>query len=151
MSPIFPPPKVRNPQTQAKIRHDVIWQIGVPMGVATLVLVGLMVLIISAETAYLRSPLADVSLIFVLMPVLAVGLVVLAVVGGLIYGVMYGLRELPFLFKRVQDIVFLVRDYTKDYTGRAARVVIEAEAKVASAQTVAEKLRLLPGGKDGRK
>jgi hypothetical protein len=104
--------KTRNPRTQAQIRRDVFWQIGLPLGVAFLALVSAGVWVVLPQGAATRSPLADVSLIMLICPAALLALVTLALVGGLCVGMYYALRELPFLLKRVQDVLVLVVYYT---------------------------------------
>lgn len=140
-------PKTRNSYTQARLRQETLWQIGLPIGLGLVLLIGFGALVISAETAAVRSPLADVSLMLLIVPVVIFGLVTLIVLGGSIYGLIYVLRELPFVFKRLQDYAALATLYVKEYTGRVARVVISIEASAASAQETVTQVRSLPGGK----
>src|SRR5688572_33336011 len=112
--------KARNPYTQAKIRREVLWQIILPLSLAVILTLTLMTLTITSTSVPARSPLADVSLMFLIIPTAMWGLVLLALTIGLCVGVIYALRELPPIFKEVQDFMALVAAQTNKY---AARVI----------------------------
>lgn len=131
-------PKIRNLHTQARIRRDVFWQIGLPLAVAVLGLVSAGVWVVLPQGAAMRSPMADVSLIFLICPASVIGLITLALVGGLCFGMYYALRELPFLFKRAQDVLVLVVFYTQKYAGRAANIFLSTRAGLAAGQKTTE-------------
>src|SRR5258705_460683 len=89
----------RNPHTQAQIRRDTWLQIVVPLALAGLVMLGALVFVISAAGAGVRGPLADVSLILLILPALVAGLLVAVLLFGLIYGLYLGIVHLPPYFK----------------------------------------------------
>ena len=125
-------PKVRNPATQARIRRDVFWQIGLPLAAVLMVLVSAGVWVVLPQGAATRSPIADVSLILLICPAMVVALVVLALVAGLCVGMVYALRELPYLLKRGQDVMVLALYYTQKYAGRVADVFVSTRARLAA-------------------
>jgi len=140
--PTKPPlPKVRNPRTRARMRRDVIWQIALPLGLFTLLMIVLAVLVVLPVGANSRSALADVSLTFLIIPTAIVGLVIFALLAGLCFGMVYVLRELPYLFKRAQDIVALAADQVKRASKRAAEVVLSTQSFAAGASKTADNLR----------
>jgi hypothetical protein len=139
----FPPPKTRNPRTQALIRRDVIWQIALPLVIVLMGLVTLGWLVASPAGAATRSPWADVSLVFLICPAAIMGLVALTVVVGVCLGLGYGLRELPYFFKRAQDGMVLVAHYTQHYASQVAEVFLRTRSGVAAGQKTAVELRAL--------
>lgn len=134
----LPKPKIRNPHTQARIRRDVFWQIGLPLAMVLLVLVSAGVWVVLPQGAATRSPIADVSLVMLICPASLLALVTLALVGGLCFGMFYALRELPFLLKRAQDVMVLVVYYTQKYAGRVANVFLSTRAGLAAGQKTTE-------------
>jgi hypothetical protein len=134
-------PRVRNPRTQAKNRRDMIWQIAVPLGVAVVAALVPMVLLILPGGAPVRSVWADVSLIFLIIPTAFFGLVLLALVGALIFAAGYGLRELPFLFKRAQDFVALASYRVQAGADKASGVFLSIRSFTAGVRRAAKDVR----------
>ncbi len=131
----------RNPATKAKIRRDTIWQILVPLGVVALIgLVG-MVLLILPGGAPVRSPLADVSLMLLIVPTVIVGLLVLALLVGLIYVLFLGITRLPPYFKLAQDWVALFAGRVQTGADSVSNVVLKIRATAAGAKRAANGLR----------
>lgn len=133
-------PKVRNPHTQARIRRDVFWQIGLPLALVLFGLVSAGVWVVLPQGAATRSPIADVSLTFLICPASLMGLMTLAILGGAVYGLFYGLRELPYLFKQAQDILVLVTYYTQKYARQVANVFLSTRAGLAAGQRTTEQI-----------
>jgi len=133
--------KVRNPYTQAKIRREVLWQIILPVSLAVILMLTLMTLTITSTSAPARSPLADVSLMFLIIPAALWGLVLLALVAGLCVGVIYALRELPPLFKQAQDFMALVAAHTIKYAARVIDGVYSVRSVSGSVQQTLAKIR----------
>jgi hypothetical protein len=136
-----PVPRVRNPRTQAQIRRDLIWQIAVPLGLAVAAALVLMVLIAAPVGAPVRSAWADVSLIFLIIPTALFGLVLLALTGGLIYAAWYGLRELPYLFKRIQDFAAVASYRVQTAADKASGVFLSIRSIAAGARRAAAGVR----------
>lgn len=132
------PAKTRNPRTQARIRRDVFWQIGLPLGAVLLLVLGAGVWMVLPQGAATRSPVADVSLIFLTCPASVLAILTLAVVAGLCGGVFYILKELPYWLKRVQDVMVLVVHYTQKYAARVANVFLATRANLAAGQRTTE-------------
>lgn len=120
------------------MRRDVTWQIALPLGLAVVAVLALMVLLILPSAAPVRSPWADVSLILLIIPTAVFGLVILALLVGLIYGAWYGLRELPFLFKRGQDIVALASYRVQAGAGKVSGVFLSIRSAAAGARRAAK-------------
>jgi hypothetical protein len=133
--------RARNTRTQALIRRDVIWQIAVPLGLAILGVAVLAVLLILPGGAPYRSVWADISLILLIIPTALFAVIALAVLGGSVYGLRIGLRELPFLFKRMQDWTALFSYRATSATEKVANVVLTTRSAWAGARKAAADIR----------
>ena len=136
-------PRARNTLTQAKIRRDTWLQILAPIILAGLVVLVLLVLLILPGGAPVRSPLADVALILLNMPALIAGLLLAAVLGGLIYLLALGILRLPPYFKIGQDYVALAAGKIQDGVKKASDGVLSVRAAVAAAQRMGADLRAM--------
>ena len=138
-----PAPKVRNVRTQASHRREVLWQIAVPSGLAAVAAVAWMILVASPQGYESRSALADVSVIFLIIPAAMWGVALLALLVGMCVGAWYLLRELPYLFKQAQDYAALAAHYAKVGTGRVAGGVMSVQSFVAAVQKTLDDIRSL--------
>jgi hypothetical protein len=127
----------RNPQTHAQIRRDTWLQIVAPLALAAVMLIVLLVLIILPGGAGVRRPLADVSLILLILPTALVGLIVLALLLGLNYGLFLGLTRLPPYFKIGQDYVALAAGRIQGVIKKASGAVIATRGLIAAIQRAA--------------
>ena len=144
------PPRTRNPHTQALIARQSFWQVWLPIGLAVLVFVGLWVWTWLPSAAGVRSPIADVSLVLVILVAAFFALIVFALTCALIYGLNYLLRESPFWFKRGQDIVWIVSQQTRSTSRRVTDAVTEANANAAGVRKVFDRFRDLFPREDPR-
>ena len=137
-----PTPKVRNLRTQALNRREMLWQIMLPLTLAVVGALTLMGLVIVGTVVPRQtSALADVSLMFLILIAAAAGVVVLALIAGVCVGMVYALRELPYLFKRAQDIASLVAHHTRRVTTPLAEGVLSAQSVIAAAQQAVISIR----------
>lgn len=147
-------PRVRNPKTEAQTQHETLWQVTVPLGVTLMVVVGLVIFLgLSAAGVAAPAPirsLADVSLMFLITLAASGSLVVLLVLAGLCAAAWYGLRELPYLFKRVQDFAWLVEMNAKTATRQVDNRVVEVHLSMAAVRSLAASLQELFGLGKGR-
>ena len=135
----------RNLHTQAQIRRDTWLQIFAPLALAALVTLVLVVLIILPGGAGVRRPLADVSLILLILPTAVVGLIALALLIGVNVGLYLGLTRLPPYFKIAQDFVTQAADRVQGGVKKASNGVISIRATIAAARRAASDLgTLLP-------
>lgn len=94
---------VRNETVHRRHRKEVFWQITFPLILGTLLLLGVCGLTVGVAVG--GWPLAlwrDISMIWLLLPALILALIVLAIVGGLAYGVIRLIGILPGFFYRLQ-------------------------------------------------
>ena len=136
-------PRARNTVTQAQIRRDIWLQIGAPIILAAVVMVVLLVLVILPGGALVRSPLADVALTFMLVPALIVGLLGVALLGGLVYVLALGILRLPPYFKIAQDYVALAAGKIQGGVKKASDGVLAVRAGLAAARRMAADLRAM--------
>ncbi len=107
-----------------------------PLVLAVAVMLTLLILVILPGGAGVRRPGADVSLILLLLPTLLVGVIVLAVLGGLIFVLALGILRLPPYFKIGQDYVALAAAYVQGGAKRVSDSVLLTRAGVAAVQRV---------------
>jgi len=98
----------RNPVTQAAHRRQVFWQITVPF------LLGLVLILTVAVFASISGPgtaslYGDVSLIWLILPMLGVLLIGSIIIGGLVYLVVKMNQALPGLAYKIHDLVKVVQ------------------------------------------
>jgi hypothetical protein len=137
----MPGERVRNPRTQARIRQETLWQIGIPLGLVIIAAVALMVWFAVAASVPTRSVFADISLILMLMPCLVAGLIFLAVLVAMNWGLIYALRQLPYLFRQAQDIVVIVGYRVQQALAKISGAVISVRSFIAAAEQTAGNLR----------
>jgi uncharacterized oligopeptide transporter (OPT) family protein len=106
----IPPLRERNPITTQKHRHEVFWQITVPVtvGGALLLLIAIGVVIAYFANTGDIAKWASVSTIILIVPAMIIGLIVIAVSAGMAFLVTRGLSEAPFIARRIQDIAVLI-------------------------------------------
>lgn len=146
MDTVPPLPKVRNPRTEALIRRETLWQVAAPLTVALLAAVGVMTVIVLSASGVLSAPtrpLADVSLMFLILLAFIAGFFALAVGVLVVIGLAYALRELPFLFKRVQDFFWVVALQTKSMTRQVDNRIVGVHLSLAAVDSLARSFRAL--------
>ncbi len=140
-TPPAPRPRPRNPETQARLRRDVLWQIYLPLGLAVLALLVVMGLTIFVAGMPTRSAWADVSTMYLIIFAAIGGVAVLALLAGLCAALWYLLRELPGYFKIVQDFMRLVAAQVAEISQKVAGVFITPRAYIAGAQKTVARAR----------
>jgi len=96
-----------------KHRNQVMRQIILPVALSALVLIAIVVWVSYATFSQGGDVgrWAAISTIWVIIPMLLGGLVVLAILGGLIYGMARLLSALPYYTGIAQDYIFIARGY----------------------------------------
>jgi hypothetical protein len=142
--------RLRNQRTAALIRRDVIWQIGLPLALAGLIVLVLVVLLILPVGAPVRSVWADISLIFLIIPTGLMGLIVLALFAALVYGLLIVLRELPYYAKKAQDFVALATYRVNMIAAKIANIILSIRSFMAGVRRTAANVRaILPARRSG--
>jgi hypothetical protein len=107
---LTPPFRERNPITTQKHRHEVFWQITVPVTLGGLLL---LLIAIGVVIAYFTNTgdiakWANTSVIILIVPAMFIGLILIAISAGLVFLVTRGLLEAPYFARRVQDVSVLI-------------------------------------------
>lgn len=148
----FEPPKTRNPKTQATTERETFWQITVPFGVVALLIAGLMLFIaLSAAGVAVPAPirsLADVSLMALIGFAGAFSLIFLILLMALCVLVWFGIKELPYLFRRVQDWLWLATMHVKTYSQQVDVRVVDMRQSIAAVQSVIDSVQSMFTGKE---
>ena len=107
---LTPPFRERNPITTQKHRHEVFWQITVPvtLGGSLLLLIAIGVVVAYFTSTGDIAKWANTSVIILLVPAMFIGVILIAVSAGMVYLVTRTLSEAPYLARRVQDISVLI-------------------------------------------
>ncbi|MBN1266584.1 MAG: hypothetical protein JXA25_13905 [Anaerolineales bacterium] len=95
--------RLYNMETRSAFRRQTTWQIYFPLAVFFLILIGLAVGYGLSGTGTF-SAWADISLMLLSIPMLIIGLILLVLTAGLIYGVSWLLKALPQPAWQVQQV-----------------------------------------------
>ena len=134
------PPQVRelpepNPVTKRKHKREVIWQIMLPFVVGFLLLGGLATLLgVNAVAPVGRW--AELSTIFLILPLLLLSIIPLALIAALVYLIMLLIPNIPPYARLTQDAIRKVGHYAKRGADMAAEPVLQAESFSARLRTL---------------
>lgn len=95
---------VRNPLTHRAHRRQVLWQILLPLAIGVIAMLVFTVLAATAQAGK-ASLWADISIIFLIIPLMAVCLLFLALTAGLIYLFMRLSGLIPSYARQAQDFI----------------------------------------------
>jgi hypothetical protein len=128
-----------NPVTQRAHRRDVFWQITLPAVAGSMLILGLAGFIAWAGATGTGEVgrWADVSLLWLILPLLCLTLIPLLFFAGLVYAVSRGLRALPPYAHIVQNTFFLLKLRVRG----AADKVVEPALRLHSLSAAIEALR----------
>lgn len=129
-----PPVLERNQATHQVHRHEVLWQITIPLVVGLVLVLALMVLAVAAP-AGTASQLADISLIYLIGPSLIFGLISLLLLAGSIYLIVRLIQQLPFISYRVQNFFWLANARIRDIDDRLVAPFIRMKSSASAART----------------
>lgn len=129
-----PPPKpmVRNPVTREKHRREVFWQITIPLVIALIIVIALAILIPVVGTQDSVSQWADVSLIWLIVPMMVLALITLLILAALVYVLARLLNVLPFYTNSVQEFFALFRDQVAVLGDKLVEPVLGIQSRIAS-------------------
>jgi uncharacterized membrane protein len=117
-------------------------QIILPMVISTLVLIGMIVLI-SLATFNLNGDVgrwAAISTIWIVIPILFAGLIVLVILVGLIYLMARALDALPHYTGMAQDYVYLAQGYITRAADMAVKPMIALEGFIENIKAFFERI-----------
>ena len=117
----------RNPVTRDAHRRQVLWQITLPFVVGVLLILALAVLsVVSAlGGGEVVSRWADISLIWLILPMIVFTLIFLAVVSGLVYLVVKLIGVLPGYAFKAQEFLASLQEKLRSLSDKAAQPVIK--------------------------
>jgi len=125
-----------------KHRKQVMQKIILPVVLSALVLVGIVVWV-SIATFSLGGDVgrwAAISTIWVIIPMLMGGLVVFAILGGLIYGMSRLLNALPYYTGIAQDYIFIARGYIIRAADMAVKPILAVNGWLETMKTFFERM-----------
>jgi hypothetical protein len=136
----FPFAKERNPVTQQAHRKQVLWQITVPLVIGAVIILILAVLVAtgSPQTASLW---ADISLIWLIIPVMIISLILLALLAGLAYAVIWLVRTIPSYALQAQNFMIMISSQVERLGDMIVEPILRVNAILASLQALSRSLR----------
>jgi len=130
----------RNPETHAQHRRQMFWQVFFPLGLGAILLVGICVLPVAAVAQGGDvSKWADISLMWIILPVMFFSLIPLALLGGSVYGLVRLFEKMPGWMFRLQGIFEQVRGIVRQVADKVVEPVIQAQSLNARIQAVMPK------------
>lgn len=125
-----------------KHRKQVMQKIILPVVLSALVLVGIVVWVSYATFSQGGDVgrWAAISTIWVIIPMLLGGLVVLAILGGLIYGMAKLLGALPYYTGIAQDYVIIARGYIMRAADMAVKPILAVNSWLETMKTFFERM-----------
>ena len=130
----------RNPVTYERHRKEVMWQILVPVLIGAVIVLALAILATTRTDAQVSKG-ADVSVIWMITPMLIVSLIFLVLLGAMVYGVMSLLGILPGYARLVQDYFDAFRVQVGIISNKAVEPVLRMESIKASLRALGRSLR----------
>jgi uncharacterized membrane protein YobD (UPF0266 family) len=136
----FPFTKERNPVTQLSHRKQVLWQITIPLviGVVIILIVAILVTTGSPQTASLW---ADISLIWLIIPVMIASLILLVLLAGLAYAVIWLVRTIPGYALQAQNFMIMIAGQVERLGDMIVEPILRVNAFLASLQALSRSLR----------
>jgi hypothetical protein len=128
----------RNPVTHAKHRREVFWQITIPVIIGVILIVGVAILIILASIGnfMVSSKLADISIIWLIIPAMIISLIVALILAGLVYLVYMALIYLPGISFKIGGIFDIVRLKVRQFSDLAVKPVVGAKSSWAAVRAL---------------
>ncbi len=133
-------PAERNPLTQRLHQREVLLQITLPLAVGGIALLVLAVLA-SISGPQNASLFADVSAIWLILPVLLVFLIFLILLAALAYGVIWLVRALPGFAYPIQGFFALVAAKSRQAGDKIVEPILRLNSLAASLKALGRSLR----------
>ena len=123
---------VRNVRTHKRHRREILWQITIPLVVGILLVTSACVLTVLASTGGTAVPLwRDISLVWLIAPVLFLSTIPLVLLAGLAYGVVRLIGAAPGFFWKIQQFFENVSSRSGQISDRLAAPIIRSRAAVS--------------------
>jgi hypothetical protein len=130
----------RNPVTQNAHRREVLRQITIPLVIGILVTLAFAVLA-SLAPASQASLWADISLIWLIIPMLLLAFILTLLVGGIAYGIIWLVQKLPVFALRVQDLFATIGALVRKISDAIVEPILRAQSFSASSRAFRRSLR----------
>ena len=123
----------RNPITHQDHRREVFWQITFPLVLGAILILGLAVwaAIAAAQGGNVSQP-ADASLVFLLIPTMAMTLILLVIIAGFAYAVIWLNKSIPPYARQAQDFFARARDIVRVGADKAVEPVLRIQSALAA-------------------
>jgi hypothetical protein len=132
--------KERNPLSQQNHRKQVFWQITVPL--IAIVAVILAVAVLAATGSVQSTSLwANISLIWLIIPVMVIALILMVMLAGLVYAVVWLVRILPVYSMQVQNFMIAITSQVEKLGNAIVEPILRVNAFLASLQALRRSLR----------
>jgi hypothetical protein len=136
----FSSTKERNPVTHQAHRKQVLWQITFPLVAAAIVV------LVFAALAAIGSPQgaslwADIALIWLIIPVMIASLILLVLLAGLAYAVIWLVRTIPGYAMQAQNFMIMLASQVERLGNMIVEPILRVNAILASLQALGRSLR----------
>jgi hypothetical protein len=125
----------RNPQTTQRHRKEVFWQISLPIAIGSLIFLVFAVLSFTLESGE-TSRWADISLIWLIMPVMVVTLITCVMLAASIYAIVKLIVVLPYYSLQLLNWLIMASRYVHQAGNRAVEPVLRFKSFSASARSL---------------
>ncbi len=133
---------IRNPQTYQRHRHEVLWQITIPLVIGLVIFVSLAGMAAFSSTAAAKSQMADIALIHLIIMGLFFGLINLVMLAGMAYGIFRLYQVMPEFFLRVLlfslRVQLAVSNVSKRLTDPLIRVKVSSARRRALQRSLSQ-------------
>jgi hypothetical protein len=132
--------KERNPLAQQNHRKQVFWQITVPL-IAVVVVILAVAVLAATGSVQSTSLWANISLIWLLIPVMVFALILMVILAGLVYAVIWLVRILPGYSLQVQNFMVAITSQVEKLGNAIVEPILRVNAFLASLQALRRSLR----------
>lgn len=122
----------RNPVTNRKHRKEVFWQVTIPLVIAVAFFLALGAFASLVGGGATTSKIADVALIWLIVPVMAIGLVFLVLLGAFVFGVIWLIHHVPVYTRKAQALVVSASMAIKNLTDAMVEPFLRAQSFFAA-------------------
>ncbi len=136
-------------ESLARFQREAWWQVTFPVVMAAVLALAAIALVIVLGGGQAASVVADYSLILLILANSVLGLILLAVLGGLIYLVNALLRATPPYTNAAQQFAERIYRWVDKQTDRIAHVVIVVRSTAVGISTYLRRQGIIPNGDEG--
>ena len=129
-----------NPVTKARHRHEMIWQVFLPIGVGAVLVLLLMILTISGTNLWVSKG-ADVALIWLISPQLVVAVIVLVINIAFIYGLVKLFQVLPSYSRLILNYFLAAGVYVSQFSNKTVEPILRIRSISASIRQFGRSIR----------